>query len=328
MPLHKFEQRLLQLWPQEKWRGVTILAGVSGGADSTALFVALSRIQRETSNDARIVAAHLNHQLRGEESKADEQFVRELAARYQAECVVESWENAAASEESARNARYDFFERAAKQLGARCIALAHTADDQIETVLHRIIRGTSLHGLAGIPFSREFGDLSIVRPLLQHSRKEVESYLAALNQPFCTDATNETPAFTRNRIRNELLPMLRADFNPQVDDALLRLGAMALEVGDVVDGLTDDWLQQTKVVVASHEIKIGPVETSASEFIVSQAIRKLWRDADWPQQAMGFEHWRKLARMLLTVGDEKHVLPGDIQVRTSDGALVMTRDPA
>lgn len=323
--MHDFEKRIAAQWPPEKWRGVTSLVGVSGGADSTALLLALHRLRQSSNNNSRIVAAHLNHNLRGDESLADARFVQKLAQELGCDCVVEERRDAAnASEQLSRNARYAFFEATAKRLGARCIALAHTADDQIETVLHRIIRGTSLHGLSGISFSRSLGeDLAIVRPMLKLRRADVEKYLLDCNQPYCTDSTNAASAYTRNRIRNELLPRLRTDYNPQVDDAILKLGAMSQEVSELVESLAAAWAEKYAKIVSKDRIEITAPTESQNQFLVCEAIRKLWRQVNWPQQGMDYDHWRALGRLLLTEGGET-TLPTGIVARKRDGKLFIS----
>ena len=133
-------------------------------------------------------------------------------------------------ESDARRARYDWLTEVARVRGASVIAVGHTSDDQAETILHRIIRGTGPRGLAGIPSRRVLSSsprLTLVRPLLGVSRQEVRDYLAALKQPFREDASNADLSRTRARIRHDLLPKLAAEYNPNVALALVRLGSLA-----------------------------------------------------------------------------------------------------
>src|SRR5262245_53440501 len=149
--------KLTPAWPPERWRDVTALVAVSGGADSVALLRALLEIR--TSGDGRLIVAHYNHRLRGAESDADQAFVESLASQLGLEMITGSAPTllqADTAEATLRELRYSFLAQAANRAGARYIVTAHTADDQVETVLHNVLRGTGLAGLAGIPRVRQF----------------------------------------------------------------------------------------------------------------------------------------------------------------------------
>ncbi|MFN8857863.1 MAG: tRNA lysidine(34) synthetase TilS, partial [Planctomycetaceae bacterium] len=214
--------------PGERW-----LAAVSGGADSVALLAVL----RSLLPPERLVAAHLNHQLRGAESDDDAAWVVQLCHTWNVPLVQEcrpvatlSAEWGVGLEEGARRVRYDFLQQTALQQRCRVVALAHTATDQAETVLHHLLRGTGLAGLQGIPAERPLGrECTIVRPLLDVTRGDITAYLQNLGQDFRTDSSNLTLEATRNRLRRELLPHLRAEYNPQIDRALVRLAHQAAE---------------------------------------------------------------------------------------------------
>ncbi|MFM8223478.1 MAG: tRNA lysidine(34) synthetase TilS, partial [Planctomycetaceae bacterium] len=171
-----------------------LLLALSGGGDSTALFRALV----ELLGPQRLRVAHLNHQLRGLESDADADFVAQLCARWHVPLVSASvplptlsGQAGVGLEAAARTVRYDFLKQAAVDLGCRCVATAHTADDQAETVLHRILRGTGLAGLAGIPPQRSLGEgVRLLRPLLQVSRRDLLDCLQLWQQPYCVDSSN------------------------------------------------------------------------------------------------------------------------------------------
>lgn len=158
--MHPFETRLAQSWPPATWRDVTVVIAVSGGADSVALLHGLKALDQGGAGE--LIAAHFDHRLRAE-SGEDAAFVRDLAEEIgcRAEIGVASQPTRSAGdglEAAAREARYDFFRETARRLGARFVVTAHTADDQAETVLQRLIRGTGLHGAAGIPRARELMD--------------------------------------------------------------------------------------------------------------------------------------------------------------------------
>jgi tRNA(Ile)-lysidine synthase len=194
--------------------GEALLVGVSGGADSVALLDALVK------SGWRPHVCHLNHQLRGPASDADAEFVRDLARHYGLTNTIE-WQKVAGDEDGARRARHEFFAKVAAQTGIRKLALAHTADDQVETFLLRLLRGAGVPGLIGIWPERQLGTLRVIRPMLKVRRVEVLEYLSAQVLKYREDASNTDTRFTRNRIRHELLPMLERDFNPAVREVLL-----------------------------------------------------------------------------------------------------------
>lgn len=182
-----------------------VLCAVSGGVDSMYLLCRL----RELGYD--VIAAHFNHRLRGAESERDERFVADFCAENGIRCVVGSGdvaayarENALGTEEAARKMRYDFLEKTAAELSAGCIATAHTANDNAETMLFNLARGTGLRGLGGIPPVRG----AIVRPMLSVTRARAEAYLAERGIPHVDDSTNAHDDYTRNRIRHAAVPVL------------------------------------------------------------------------------------------------------------------------
>ena len=213
--------------------GRKVVVGVSGGPDSAALLHALVTLRDEWN--LHLVAAHLNHGIRGEEADADADYVRDLCARLDVECVIERADVPQAkrrqhlsTQEAARNARHAFLRRVAQRIGTEettRIALAHTRDDRVETVLMNLMRGTGLDGLSGFPPV----DLPVVRPLYDVSRAQVEAYCALYKLEPRRDSSNTDTHYLRNRVRHELLPELRAHYNPQVNDALLRLADIAGE---------------------------------------------------------------------------------------------------
>ena len=258
-----FEQRLAKSWPIAQWGEVTVLLAVSGGPDSIALARAMAALcglgkQGSSPGQGRIVVAHFNHGLRPGAADADEAFVVGFCREHGLACHVgrpetrdverptsgshtdDAPRGSQGFEAAARRARYDFLCRTAGELGARYVATAHTADDQAETILHNIVRGTGLAGLRGIPRTRCLGSgVVVVRPMLDIRRSEVLAYLAQLRQPYRTDASNLDTARSRNRIRHDLLPRLEADYNPRVVDRLVRLGQLAGEAQQIVEHQAD-----------------------------------------------------------------------------------------
>lgn len=218
---------VLEILAQEADRPA--LAAVSGGRDSVALLHMLVSAGRRD-----LVVCHLNHGLRGRESGQDAAFVRRLAARYGLACEVEKadirrWAKASRQtlEEAGRAARMAFFERAAHKHAAACVFLAHHAEDQAETQLANLCRGTGLRGLAGMKISTQMGRLRWVRPLLGMRKTEIDDYVRGHHLAFREDSSNSTPDYTRNRLRNEVIPLLNEVFQRDVPALLLRLGEQA-----------------------------------------------------------------------------------------------------
>ena len=194
--------------------GDTVICAVSGGADSVAMLFALYLLREKLG--IILEAAHFNHNLRGEESLRDETFVRELCARYEIPLHVASGEihpGKKGLEAAARDARYAFLESLPGK-----IATAHTADDNAETILMHLVRGTGLKGLGGIAPQRG----KLIRPMLGITRREVEDFLAEWHLPHVEDSTNETDAFLRNRLRHHVMPLLAAE-NPRIAENLSQM---------------------------------------------------------------------------------------------------------
>ncbi|WP_437194047.1 tRNA lysidine(34) synthetase TilS [Planctomicrobium sp. SH527] len=308
-------------------RNTTIVVGVSGGADSVALLLGLHEIADDFQ--LRLVVAHYDHAVRAD-SGEDTLWVQALAAKLKLPFITERRNPTANSqllaEESARRLRYDFFKNAARESHSPWVAVAHTADDQAETVLHHIVRGTGLAGLAGIPETRELNDsVTLIRPLLKAKRGDLIAALSEWNQSFRVDSTNLDSVFTRNRIRNELLPMLREKMNPQVDDALLRLASQAADSQKAIEQIATSLLadaclniQPTTVRLDRRPFQLTPVA------IVREAIRQSWIQCDWRRQGLGFRHLDQLAEMLQTGSPSQICLPHHI-VATCRGSMLELR---
>ena len=210
--------------------GSTVLVAVSGGPDSLALLHVLWA-EGKAHGLVEVSAAHLDHKFRGDESAAEAAWVSAWCAERGIACEVGTADVAAwakaekvSKQEAARAVRYAFLEEVAARVGADWIATGHTRDDQSETVLMNVLRGTGTDGLAGIPAQSG----RVVRPLLDVSRAEVEAYCAAQGLTPRRDPSNlESQAYTRNRVRLELLPQLAREYNPAVADALIRLSQIA-----------------------------------------------------------------------------------------------------
>ncbi len=305
-------------------RGTGLVVGVSGGPDSVALLLALARIGVQP-----LVIAHLNHQLRGPESEADEAFVRNLhhtlVEKGQphlglccdrldiAALAAAEGENV---EASARQERYHWLAQVATQQGLRHVVTGHTRDDQAETVLHRLLRGAGLQGLRGIAERRPLRDgVELVRPLLDVSRGEVMAFLEAEGIRACEDSTNADVSLTRNRIRHELLPYLEEHFNPAVRAVLNRLAHEAEEAFEEEQAEVRALLKEAERPRAKNSVILdGETLGRSSRRRVCLLFRHVWQRENWPAGGMSFAHWQRLEAIVfddLTATD----LPGGMHAR-------------
>ncbi len=216
-----------------------VFIACSGGSDSVSLFHLL-RLSAKILK-IKISLIHFNHNLRPTDAAKDEKFVRALAEKYkvpicvgQADVADAAKKNKQSIEESARKLRYEFFVKTAKKVSKSVVVFAHTKDDQAETVLMRIIQGTGTRGLQGIRADYFFEGVRIVRPLLDFFKTELVSFLSENKFSFREDKTNNSAKFLRNRVRLELLPMLKKKFNPQIADALARIPKIARIENDFI----------------------------------------------------------------------------------------------
>ncbi len=326
------EQKITQAWPTGLWGQVRVLVAVSGGADSIALLRAMQHLSAPGLGE--LVVAHFNHGLRGATALADEQFVVTLAGSLGLKCEVGHAASPVAGmmpdgiEAAARSARYQFLVQTAERLGARYVVTGHTADDQAETVLHHIVRGTGLSGLAGMRRMRVLSPaVTLLRPMLDVRRAEVIEYLKMLGQPYRDDESNFDQSLTRNRIRHELVPLLRDSYAPSIVESLNRLASLAGDAQRVIDAAAEALLhgalesaEVDRVVLDCQNFK------SADRHLVREAFVAVWRRQDWPRQAMGFQHWDALADMAIAQESvAAFVVPGAIRAQKTGEQLVLAR---
>ncbi|OYW11109.1 MAG: hypothetical protein B7Z55_19815, partial [Planctomycetales bacterium 12-60-4] len=205
---------------------------------------------------------------------------------------------------------------------AAVIATGHTLDDQVETVLHHVLRGTGVAGLQGIPRERAGNGVRIVRPLLDVARTAVTSFLSAIGQEYRIDASNVDIRLTRNWLRHELLPLIRERF-PHADEAIARLSIQAIETTEVVGWLGRELLSRG---IVRDEPDLVELSISAWLSYPREAWRaalvQLWMDRGWPRQEMGYERWEEIAR--IAASDAGAVtLPGNIEARKTGKSLII-----
>ncbi len=299
--------------------GDRIGIAVSGGADSVALLRVLLELRGELGVVLSVV--HLNHRLRGAEADADAAFVAELAATHGVELHATSQDAAVIAraqelslEAAGRQLRYQFFARLQEGKVDR-VATGHTADDQAETVLLRLIRGAGTRGLAGIHATRTSqhlqggrgeGRKQIIRPLLGVRRAAIEAYLRSIGQPWREDATNRDPKFLRNRVRHELMPLLERDFNPAAVRALC-------DTAEIAAAEEVFWEEQIGALV-SKETETQPAASLPVNLLRAQPVamqrRLVRRLADAARLALDFQHVEAVREFATAKGKaELAVLP-------------------
>jgi tRNA(Ile)-lysidine synthase len=278
-----------------------IVVAVSGGSDSVALLRMLHAAASASQSGPALSVAHVDHGARPD-STDDARFVANLAESLGLPFDLATWRptRTAHFEVEARNARYGLLADIARSRGAKAVAVGHTRDDQAETILQRLLRGTGPRGLGGMKFTRPLGEgVALIRPLLDVPRLELRAFLERIGQPYRDDPSNTDRARTRNRIRHELLPLLADHYNPQIINALVRLGRLSAERE------RDD---ERRTQLAARRI-VKPVE---AEGVISldrdrfrrlslarraELLRHVWREAGWPERDMDATRWRRLAKL-------------------------------
>ncbi len=257
----------------------SIAVAVSGGVDSVILLHLLNELKRKYQ--LRLHVAHFNHQLRGKESEGDEVFVRRLARKYGMPCSVRKVNTAAYAkgrraslQEAARELRYNFFREIANEKETWKIATAHNANDNAETVLLNLCRGTGLQGLTGIPVQRT--DIPVIRPLLFATKEEIEAYAKSKHLKFRIDSSNKKLHYRRNLIRKRILPLLEKSLNPEVVKALNRTSEILGRLDHMLDEQANGHLQRILFTVSARELKVNISRlTKLDPFLQETIVQKL-----------------------------------------------------
>ncbi|HBN76193.1 MAG TPA: tRNA lysidine(34) synthetase TilS [Planctomycetaceae bacterium] len=298
-----FEKKLLHSIRQRNHGSGKLLLAVSGGADSVAMLRAMAVI--ESTADFSIDVAHFNHRVRND-AVSDQEWVGELSdmlgLTFWTNSVMETDDlpdHVQNDEASLRKMRYQFLIETAQAAGCQSICVAHHAEDQVETVLHHLIRGTSLRGMQGIPDNRVM-DSGIVlrRPLLNFSRQEILDYLQELGQDFRHDVTNDDQNYTRNRIRQELIPLLQS-YNANFSEHLIGLTNQIAEAHAFHLELVRAAIELATLSNQANHVRIlvEPI-LDLPEFLQREFFVELWSQKNWPRQKMTTDDWTNLSDML------------------------------
>lgn len=320
-PAGGFVARVAAALPSQVWAMPAVVA-VSGGADSVALLLAVVAAAPAAAL-GRLVVAHAEHDLRPE-APVDRAFVTDLATSRGLRCV---WRRVSVSdadadgeglEGRARRRRYAFLADAAGELGARHVIVAHTADDQAETILHRMLRGTGLAGLGGMQPVRELTPgISLVRPLLSISRADVRAFLEEQGQAWREDRSNADTRHARNFLRHAVIPPCEAGPYPATVDAVVRLGRQASLVAGAIRSAAEHLLELHAMRQADGGVLLRTAALSPLDrHLLAEVFVALWRREGWPQRDMTARHYAELASL---VADEDAVgrqadFPGAIRV--------------
>jgi tRNA(Ile)-lysidine synthase len=307
--------------------GERVVVATSGGPDSVAQLHLLWRLAEELR--LRLYVVHVDHGLH-RSSAAHARFVQRLAAGWRVPALVyrvgvrsykREWR--LSPEDAARDLRYAAFERAARRVGATHIAVAHTADDQVETVLLWLLRGAGSDGLAGMPASRPQGRFRLIRPLIDLWRRDIEAYLAAERLPSKTDPTNRLRRPLRNRIRQDLVPQL-AGYNPGVKAVLQRLALQVADDAALLERLSDEAVRGTvrrsraRVTIDVARFRALPV--ALQRRVAHRALVTVRGN----NRGLAFVHVERIRRMAANnqVGARAD-LPGLCATRTADGIAIV-----
>lgn len=309
-------------------QGDKILVGVSGGADSVCLFHILYLLAQELG--FTIAAAHLNHGLR-EAADEDEEFVKQLCYRYSTKVYTKreqvsllADETGKTIEEAGRIARYHFFREISEREGYTYTATAHNRNDNAETVLLNLLRGSGIDGLCGIPYVREDG---IIRPLLSVDREDIEAYCEENGLIFRTDESNTDSSYTRNRVRNELIPFLKEKFNPNIVDGLIGLSENVSEDAVFLNSYAERLFERlcspmpNRPPLMLHIESLKMIQRSVQVRLVRLAVRKV----NAQNNELSRKHIDSVLNLLQKSTGVGVDLPNKIRVEVQYGWLVFEK---
>ncbi len=313
-----------------------IVVGVSGGPDSIALLHILWQLSEEYS--LSLCVAHLNHMQRDEESKEDAEYTLRFANKLSIPVVSEEIDVKAVKEREskgfpltdvARKIRYDFFKRVAKGFGASKIAVGHHANDHVETMLINLIRGAGPEGLKGIASIRKIDEgLLLIRPLIKLSSQQIHQYLSEHQLEFRVDSSNLKPIFLRNRVRLQLLPLLRNEYNPKVDNAFIQLSRLIEADDDYINEAVNHVLPQAiiehgKKMVVMDVDRLSGLHPAIQTRVIRRAIAMIRADTT----GFNYQHIQGIRQLITGIHPQtKLSLPFSISVKREYKHLVIKEE--
>ncbi|MDD5633888.1 MAG: tRNA lysidine(34) synthetase TilS [Candidatus Omnitrophica bacterium] len=302
-----------------------VLVAVSGGADSVCLLKVLLDLKR--SLGIEVIVGNVDHCLRGRESARDSEFVKKLSKELGVKCFYKKinvkvrTQSGMSLEESARLERYGALREFAGKSGCNVIATGHTMDDQAETVLLRIIYGSSTKGLAGIPPVRYDGDVRVIRPLLRLGKKDIVGFLSKNGLNYVEDSSNKETMFLRNKIRLKALPYLEK-LNPKIRRALVNLADTLREDMDFVEAAKKGSLEKIGVqnMIAISDFLLQP------KIIQKEIFKELFRLAGGDVKRLSYRHWIDMDRFVAYSEKGKSLdLPGNVRVKKTAHDIIFDK---
>lgn len=297
-----------------------VLVGLSGGPDSVVLLNALFSLRGEYM--LNIYVAHLDHKFRGEESAADSRFCKELAEKMKLEIICEeidvpkiAKDKGISPEEAARFERYDFFKRVCEAKIIKKVAVGHNRDDQAETALMRVIRGSGMAGLGGMNPVKDMKAFKIIRPLIEISRREIEEYVKSNKLTYRHDSSNDKIVFTRNKVRRELMPYLEKNFNPNIKEVLFNMAENLRIENEFLEKFAKKKFKSVSNI-KKDEISIdlkrfGKQPEAVRKRILRAALQELKGDL----RRITYQHWKEIQELVEKRPVNSIVdLPGGINV--------------
>lgn len=331
--MNNFTRRLLTEWRKLglPFENETFVIAISGGADSCALWLAIDDLIKCKKFNNRFIAAHFNHNLRGTESEQDEKFVREIAVRLGFEFVSKTASEISEKnnlEQNARFARYLFLEEIAGNLKAKTVLTAHTVNDQAETFLQNLIRGSGIEGLGAIkeirPLNKE-SEIQLVRPLLNWAkRKDTENFCHQNELEFRNDSMNNDLAFNRVRIRKILIPMLE-DFNPKIISKLAKTAKLLREDFDELENAGVEKMRFFYSNTEKTELSLGDLKDVFPS--MRRRILRLWlKENRGDLRRLNSKHIQAIENLAFSRKSGKEIeLPGEIKIVKKNGNLKISK---
>ena len=254
--------------------GDKIVLGVSGGPDSIAMLDILRQLKSEMEFEIYVV--HINHSIRGEDADEDEEYVKNYCRKYEIECFTKKIDvptiartEKIGTEEAGRKVRYEYFEEILKETGSNKIAIAHNKNDNVETIIMHLLRGSGISGLKGIEPIREN---KFIKPLIECDRQEIEKYCEENNLQPRIDKTNFENECTRNKIRNIVIPYIKKEFNPNIIETMTRLSDVISSENDFIENIAKENYNKILVIEGKDKIELKLKEFNLLDEVLKNRI--------------------------------------------------------